>query len=87
MEIRMVARLIVFNKSGEKVIHPLALHRAESSNPELKVVLETSTEHFSEWLFFFMRDLGAYIETTQPEMVCKALNIPCDEEGIVKINS
>ncbi|EEF59084.1 hypothetical protein [Pedosphaera parvula] len=82
----MTARLIVFTKDGRKVSQPLAVHHTESSNPELKIVLDTSTEHFSEWLFFFMRDLGGYIETTNPEAVCAALNIPCDEEGIVKVD-
>jgi hypothetical protein len=83
----MTARLIVFGKDGKKVVQPLALHHTESATPELRFVLDTSTEHFSEWLFFFLRDLGGYIETTHPEKVCSALNIPCEEKGIVKVAS
>jgi hypothetical protein len=81
----MTARLIVFGKDGKKMVQPLAIHHAEATTPELKLVLDTSTEHFSEWLFFFLRDLGAYIETTHPEAICAALNIPCGEKGIVKV--
>jgi hypothetical protein len=82
----MISRLIVFTKDGKKVTHSLAVHNPEGPNPELKIVFETSTEHFGEWLFFFMRDLGGYIETTNPEVICAALNIPCEEAGIVKVD-
>jgi hypothetical protein len=83
----MIVRLIIFNKDGKKTVQPLALHHTGATAPELKLVLDTSTEHFSEWLFFFLRDLGAYIETTDPDMVAKALNMPAGESGIVRVDS
>jgi hypothetical protein len=81
----MMARLIVYDKEGNKVVHPLSLHHKTASTTELKLVFDTSTEIFPEWLFFFLRDHGAYIETTDPEAVAAALNIPPREEGIVRV--
>ena len=81
----MTARLIMFAQDGSKIAHPLGLHRKSANTSELKLVLDTSTEAFPEWLFFFLRDHGAYIETTDPEAVAAALNLPPHEEGIVKL--
>ena len=80
----MTARLIVFDADGKKVVHTLQLHQA-GERPELRIVMATSAERFEEWLFFFLRDHGAYIETTEPETVAAALNLPPGEEGIVKV--
>jgi hypothetical protein len=81
----MMARLILFDQDGNKVPHPLSLHHRTASTTELKLVMNTSTEIFPEWLFFFLRDHGAYIETSDPTAVAAALNIPPNEEGIVKV--
>lgn len=80
----MTARLIVFDRDGNKIAHPLSLHFKAGTAGELRLVMETSTEVFPEWLFFFLRDHGAYIETTDPEAVSAALNLPPHEEGIMK---
>jgi len=81
----MVARLIVFNQDGRKVAHELSLHYKTSNMTELKLVMATNTEHFEEWLFFFLRDHGAYIETTDPAAVAAALNLAPGAEGIVRV--
>jgi hypothetical protein len=81
----MVARLIVFNRDGGKTAHPLSLHLKSANTSELKLVMETNAEHFEPWLFFFLRDHGAYIETTDPAAVSAALNLPPGEEGIVEV--
>jgi hypothetical protein len=81
----MTARLILFNGNGEKVANRLSLHHKNSNTTELKLVMDTSTERFEEWMFFFLRDHGAYIETTDPDAVAAALNLPPGEEGIVKV--
>ncbi|MDB6064598.1 MAG: hypothetical protein JWR26_806 [Pedosphaera sp.] len=81
----MNAKLILFNGKGERVAHRLSLHHRTSDTTELKLVMETSTERFEEWMFFFLRDHGAYIETTDPAAVAAALNLPPGEEGIVKV--
>ena len=80
----MKARLVVFNKNGEKQAHQLSLHHKISGAPELKLVMATNTEYFEPWLFYFLREHGAYIETTDPDVVRAALNLPEGEEGIVK---
>jgi hypothetical protein len=84
-QITMKARLIAFDRAGNKKAHQLSLHCMTVSRCELKIVTDTSTEHFESWLFFFLRDHGAYIETTHPEAVATALNLPPGEEGIVKV--
>jgi hypothetical protein len=81
----MVASLIMFNQDGRKVAHELSLHHKTSNTTELKLVMATNTEHFEEWLFFFLRDHGAYIETTDPAAVAAALNLAPGAEGIVKV--
>ncbi|MDB6110274.1 MAG: hypothetical protein JWR69_2024 [Pedosphaera sp.] len=81
----MIAKLIVFDQAGRKTAHQLSLHPKPSGASELKLVMETSAEHFESWLFFFLRDHGAYIETTDPAAVAAALNLPPDEEGIVEL--
>ena len=83
----MTTRLIVFKKDGTPVTHQLSLHHNTSTTTELKLVMQTDTEHFEAWLFFFLRDHGAYIETTDPECVAAALNLPAEEPGIVKVSS
>lgn len=83
----MKARLIVFDQDGNKVAHPLSLHHRTAATTELKLIMGTSTEIFAEWLFFFLRDHGAYIETTDPAAVAAALNLSPKEEGIVKVKS
>ena len=83
----MTVRLIVFNKNGEKKAHQLSLHHKISGAPELKLVMATNTEYFEPWLFYFLREHGAYIETTDPEVVCAALNLPAGEDGIIKVKS
>ncbi len=83
----MTARLIVFDQKGNKISHPLSLHQKTASTGELRVVMQTSTETFPEWLFFFLRDHGAYIETTDPEAVAAALNLPSNEEGIFRVKA
>jgi len=75
----------MFTQDGSKIAHPLSLHRKSPDTSELKLVLDTSTETFPEWLFFFLRDHGAYIETSDPEAVAAALNLPANEEGIVRL--
>ena len=82
----MTARLIVFDAEGKKAVHPLQLHQT-GERPELRIVMATSTERFEEWLFFFLRDHGAYIETTEPETVAAAFNLSPGEEGIIKVGS
>lgn len=82
-----MARLILFNQDGEKMVHPLSLHRKAANLKELKLVTNNSTERLEEWLFFFLRDHGAYIETTDPSAVASALNIPPGEEGIIKVQA
>lgn len=81
----MVARLIVFNRDGGKMAHQLSLHPKSANPSDLKLVMETNAEHFEPWLFFFLRDHGAYIETTDPAAVAAALNLPPGEEGIVEV--
>ena len=81
----MKARLIVFNKKGEKKAHQLSLHHKISGAPELKLVMATNTEYFEPWLFYFLREHGAYIETTDPAVIEQALNLPKGDEGIVKV--
>jgi hypothetical protein len=81
----MTARLIMFKRDGEKVAHELKLHPKTSTTSVLKLAMDTSAEPMESWLFFFLRDHGAYIETTSPEAVAAALNIPAHEEGIVKV--
>lgn len=83
----MMARLILFNKNGEKIVHPLSLHHKAANTLELKLVTENSTERLEEWLFFFLRDHGGYIETTDPQAVASALNLPPGEEGIIKVQA
>lgn len=83
----MTARLILFDRNGKKHSHTLSLHHKAGGASELKIVMETSTETFPEWLFFFLQDHGAYIETTDPEAVATALNLPPHEQGIVKVNA
>ncbi len=83
----MIARLIVFDHEGKKVAHQLSLHHKLSNTFELKLVMGTSTERFEAWLFFFLRDHGAYIETTDPAAVAAALNLPAGEEGILKVEA
>jgi hypothetical protein len=83
----MTARLIVFDKKGNKVAHSLSLHHKPGTAGELRLAMATSTEVFPEWLFFFLRDHGAYIETTDPEAVAAALNMPLNEEGIIKVKA
>lgn len=83
----MMARLILFNKDGEKMVHPLSLHHKTSNTTELKLVTDNSTERVEEWLFFFLRDHGGYIETTDPAAVASALNLPPGEEGIIKVSA
>jgi len=83
----MMARLILFNKEGEKVAHPLSLHHETANTTELKLVMNNSTERLEEWLFFFLRDHGAFIETTDPNAVASALNLPPGEEGIIKVQA
>jgi hypothetical protein len=75
----------MFDKEGRKVVHQLSLHHRTATTTELKLVFQTSTEIFPEWLFFFLRDHGAYIETTDPQAIAAALNLPPGEEGIVKV--
>ena len=81
----MIARLILFDKTGNKVAHLLSLHHKTEKATELKLVMDTSTEVIAEWLFFFLRDHGAYIETTDPQAVAAAFNLPPGEAGIVKV--
>jgi hypothetical protein len=83
----MVARLIVFKPDGSKAAHQLSLHAKTGNTTELKLVMETSAEHFESWLFFFLRDHGAYIETSDPQAVAAALNLPIGEAGIVAMKS
>jgi hypothetical protein len=83
----MIARLIVFNKDGAKVVHPLSLHPKTSNTTVLKLAMETSAEVFEQWLFFFLRDHGAYIETTDPKAIATALNLPLGEAGIIQVKS
>ena len=80
-----MAKLIVFDQDGDQVAHTLSLHHKTANTTELRLVLDTSTEVFPEWLFFFLRDHGAYIETTDPAAVCAALNLSSREPGIVKV--
>ena len=49
--------------------------------------MDDSTERLEEWLFFFLRDHGAYIETTDTNAVASALNLPPGEEGIIKVQA
>jgi len=56
-----------------------------SNTCELKLVMDTSTEHFEPWLFFFLRDHGAYIETSDPRAVSEALNLSLGEDGVVQV--
>jgi hypothetical protein len=81
----MKAMLIVFDQAGRKMAHQLSLHRGSCNMSELKLVTDTSTEHFETWLFFFLRDHGAYIETTDARAVAAALKLPPGEEGIVQV--
>jgi hypothetical protein len=81
----MTARLIVFDQNGQKIAHPLSLHHRTANTTELKIAMNTSAEVFPEWLFFFLRDHGAYIETNDPAAVAAALNLPPHEAGIVKV--
>ncbi|HWY78367.1 MAG TPA: hypothetical protein VN281_22320 [Verrucomicrobiae bacterium] len=81
----MITRLIVFDRDGNKVPHQLSLHHKMSNTCELKLVMDTSCEHFECWMFFFLRDHGAYIETTDPSAVVAALNLSPGEEGILKV--
>ena len=81
----MKARLVVFSKNGEKKAHQLSLHHKMSGAPELKLVMATNTEYFEPWLFYFLREHGAYIETTDTAAVEHALNLPKGDEGIVKV--
>ena len=83
----MMARLILFNEKGEKVAHSLTLHHKTANTTELKLVMDDSTERLEEWLFFFLRDHGAYIETTDTDAVASALNLPPGEEGIIKVQA
>jgi hypothetical protein len=83
----MMARVITFDRQGRRMAHPLSFHHKLSPTTELKLVMETSTEHFEPWLFFFLRDHGAYIETTDPAAVTAALKLPPGEEGIVKVDA
>jgi hypothetical protein len=83
----MIARLIVFNQQGKKTAHQLGLHHTGTGALELKLVMDTETEHFAPWLFFFLRDHGAYIETTDPVAVAAALNLSPGEQGIIKVNA
>jgi hypothetical protein len=83
----MLARLILFNKDGEKVVHPLSLHHRTANTTELKLIMNTSTERFEGWLFFFLRDHGAYIETTDPNVISTALDLPPGEVGIIKVQA
>ena len=83
----MIARLIVFDSDGNKVAHRLSLHHKPSNTRELKLVMDTSTEHFESWLFFFLRDHGAYIETSNPEAVVAALHLCPGEEGVLRVEA
>ena len=58
----MIARLIVFKRDGTSATHQLGLHRETANTTRLKLVMQTDTEPFDAWLFFFLRDHGAYIE-------------------------
>ena len=81
----MITRLIVFDQDGGKRAHQLSLHRKTANTTELKLIMQTDTEHFEAWLFFFLRDHGAYIETSDPAAVAVALNLQPGEAGIVKV--
>ena len=83
----MVARLIVFKPDGTKSANELRLHPKTAKTSVLKLVMQTNTEHFESWLFFFLRDHGAYIETSDPDAVAAALNLPAGERGIVKVKA
>ena len=82
----MIARLIVFKPDGSPATHQLSF-RVAGTGHELKLVLQTDTQHFETWLFFFLRDHGARIETTDPDAIARALNLPPGEAGIVRVNA
>ena len=81
----MIARLIVFKRDGTPVTHQVGLHHTTSTSTQLKLVMQTDTQHLESWLFFFLRDHGAYIETTDPGAIAAALNLPPDEPGIIRV--
>ena len=82
----MLARLVLIDDHGNRRAHQLSIRHKTASELELKLVMATDTQHFETWLFFFLRDHGAYIETTDPVAVAAALNLPPGEAGIVKLN-
>ncbi len=81
----MIARLIVFDSAGGRRSHRLSVHAKLANTHELKIAMETSAEPFEQWLFFFLRDHGAYIETSDPALIARALNLKPGEAGIVLI--
>ena len=82
----MKAKLIIPNAKGGSSIQSLAVHKSRSGGYVLKLVFATNEELFERWLFYFLRDdLGARIETADPEAVAGALGISPTEPGLVAV--
>lgn len=81
----MIAQLVVPTAKGEKVIRPLSIHSSGQVN-HLRIVLDTEEETFDRWMFYFMRDLGGYIETTDAKSIQDALNLTRSEEGVREVD-
>ena len=73
----MTARLIVFDKKGNKVAHSLSLHHKPGTAGELRLAMATSTEVFPEWLFFFLRDLAQRVLECHQSSGADDLTVAC----------
>ena len=82
----MEARIIIPTEAGKRLTYDLHLHHS-GSHDELRIVFSTSEETFERWLFYLLRDAGAYIVTDDPERLRAVLGLTRSEHGVMAQDS
>lgn len=79
----MKARIVIPTASGERLSYDLQVHHSGSAGRELRIIFATNEEKFERWLFYLLRDVGAFIVSDEPKTVRDVLALAPRDPGVL----